>query len=90
MHTRPSSQGELIGGFELHSQDGGMVVLLHVSEFSRQCDAFKHEQAGCPGRSVRLTHILSESHGPNPGALSLHPQLEGDIEVLQVSAFSKQ
>ena len=88
MHTRPVSQGEFFIGFELHSQVGGIVVLLQVSEFSRQCDESKHEQAGCPGRSVRFTHTRFESQGPKDGSLFSHPHIEGDIVALHVSEFS--
>ena len=88
MHTLPASHGEFIGGFALHSQVGGDVVLLQVSALSRQCKASKHEHAGCPGRSVRFKHTLSGSHGPKVGELFSHTQVEGDMVVLQASELS--
>ena len=88
VHTRPSSHGDFIGAFALHSQVGGDVLMLHLSALSRQCEASKHEQAGCLGISVRFKHTLSRSHGPKVGALFSHTQLEGDVVSLQVSALS--
>ena len=88
MHTLPASHGEFIGGFALHSQVGGDVVLLQVSALSRQCKASKHEHAGCSGRSVRFKHTLSVSHGPKVGELFSQTQVEGYMVVLQASALS--
>ena len=60
-----------------------------MSAFSKHCDAFKQEQAGCPGFSVMFKHILSSSHGENDGALAVHSQLAGTAVLLQKSELSR-
>ena len=86
-HTRPVSQTVKFGALDEHSHIGGYVVLLHVSEFSRQSDASKQEHAGCPGIAVRSRQALNSSQ-TSELLLAAHPQLAGVVDVSQVSAVS--
>ena len=88
IHTRPGAHGAKVGEFALHSHI--WVVELHVSAFARQCDAFRHEQGGCPSSSEIFKHFLPSLHGANVGTLKLHSHFGGIDVLLQVSAFSKQ
>ena len=73
-HTRPVSQTVKFGALDEHSHMGGYDELLHVSEFSRQCDASKQEHAGCPGIEVRSRQALNSSQ-TSELLLALHPQI---------------
>ena len=46
IHTRLGPHASKVGDLKLHSQVGGVVVLLQVSELLKQCNAFRQEQAG--------------------------------------------
>ena len=72
-----------------HLHNDGVVELSQTSAFSKQCDAFKQEHAGCPGFSVIFRHVLPSSHGANDGALAVHSQLGGASVLLQKSELSR-
>ena len=86
-HSLPTSQTEKLGALALHSQLGGVVVILQVSALSRHCVASRQEQAGCP--RIVVWHSLPESQTSKLGVLKLHSQLGGAVVILQVSAFSR-
>ena len=66
------------------------MVLLQVSELSKQSVESRHEHPGCPGSSATFKQYWSMGHASNVGALKLHSQVDGFVVMLQVSAFSKQ
>lgn len=88
IHIRVSSQTSKDGALKLHSQVGGIVVLLQVSALSKHWSPSRHEQAGWPTNSVIFRHDLPASHGIKSGALELHSQVGGIAVLLQVSAVS--
>ena len=65
------------------------MVVLQVSELSKQSISFKQEHGGCPGVSVIFRHVLSLSHGRKLSSeLKLHSQLAGVMVTLHVSEVS--
>lgn len=88
-HVLPASQGENDGPLKLHSQLGGVRVILHVSEESGHDASSTQEHAGCPGCSVVFIQVRGYGQAANVGALKLHPQVGGLEVVLQVSALCK-
>ena len=90
IHVRPSSHGSKVGALLLHSQAGGDIVLLQVSEdVPTQFEASKHEQAGCKGDSVVFKHIRPSSQTSKLGVLYVHSQVGGDVRLLHVSELSR-
>ena len=89
-HILSPSHGANVGILELHSHIAGIAVSLQVSELSKHCDEFKHEQGGCPISSVILIHIRPSSHGSKLGSLKEHSHMGGANVLLHESALSKQ
>ena len=81
------SQGANVGSLALHSQEGGVVVVLHTSALSKHCVGSRQEQGGW---SVTLWQTLSFSHVENVGVLVLHSHVGGDVVVLQKSPKPEQ
>lgn len=88
-HCLPASHAANDGELTLHSQVGGVVVILQVSALARHVKESKQEHGGCPGCSVMFKHTWGCAHASNVGPLKLHSQPGGFIVVLQVSAFPR-
>ena len=90
MQNLPISHAAKVGTLELHSQVGGIVVLLQESALSKQFAASKQEQGGWFGIAVMLMHDLPVSHGAMEGKFPVHWQSCGELPLLQVSELSSQ